>query len=141
MQQYFKSPIGIMEIIFDKDSVSEINFVKKKLRNESNKVIKQLSKYFSGVKKEFDVKLKLDGTKFQKRVWQQLLKIPYGKTATYSYVAKAIKKPKAVRAVANAIAANKIPIIIPCHRVVGKKGLGGFSCGVWRKKYLLELEK
>jgi len=101
----------------------------------------QLKEYFGGRRKSFSVPLCPNGTDFQKKVWGQLLTIEYGKTITYKEQAKALGDFKALRAVAGANGANKIPIIIPCHRVVGSQGnLTGYSGGLWRKKFLLDLE-
>lgn len=88
------------------------------------------------------LKIKLEGTDFQKKVWRELLKISWGETVSYREIAIRIGRPKAVRAVANAIGQNKIPIIIPCHRVIRTDGqLGGYSGGVRLKRRLLEFEK
>jgi AraC family transcriptional regulator, regulatory protein of adaptative response / methylated-DNA-[protein]-cysteine methyltransferase len=101
----------------------------------------QLDCYFDGTLKNFQIPLKTPGTEFQEKVWNQLQKIPYGETCSYLDQAKAIGKPKAVRAVANANGMNRIAIIIPCHRVIGTDGkLTGYGGGLWRKKYLLDLE-
>ena len=103
---------------------------------------KQLKEYFDGKRKEFDLPLVLDGTEFQQNVWKELQKIPYGSTRSYEQQAIAIKNPKAIRAVARANGDNRIAIIIPCHRVIGKDGkLVGYGGGVWRKQFLLNLEK
>jgi O-6-methylguanine DNA methyltransferase len=84
----------------------------------------------------------IQGTAFQQRVWQELQKIPYGQTRSYSEIAQAIGRPKAVRAVARACAANPVPILIPCHRVIRKDGtLGGYSSGIARKRALLMRER
>lgn len=102
----------------------------------------QIDEFFSGKREEFDIPLFPNGTEFQKKVWDSLLTIPYGKTVSYSDIAKNIGNPKAVRAVANAIGANKIAIIIPCHRVIGADGtLTGYGGGLDKKKYLLNIEK
>jgi O-6-methylguanine DNA methyltransferase len=102
----------------------------------------QLNEYFRGKRREFDLPLCLEGTAFQNKVWKSLLDIPYGETITYSSQAQKIDSLSAVRAVANADGKNPIPIIVPCHRVIGVKGkLTGYSGGLWRKKFLLELEK
>lgn len=102
---------------------------------------KELDEYFAMKRKSFDVPLLMVGTEFQKRVWQGLLKIPYGKTASYQELSQSIGNEKAVRAVANANGANAIGVIIPCHRVIGKDGnLRGYAGGVALKKILLELE-
>ncbi len=101
----------------------------------------ELQEYFSGSRKTFDVPLDIKGTKFQEAVWDALLAIPYGKTISYQDQAIAINNPKAVRAVAKANGDNRIGIIIPCHRVIGKNGkMTGYVGGIWRKEYLLDLE-
>ncbi len=103
---------------------------------------KQLSEYFKGERKDFDIPLDLAGTEFQQQVWLSLLKIPYGFTTTYAQQAALLGKPSAVRAVANANGKNKVVIILPCHRVIGTNGtLTGYAGGIWRKEKLLELEK
>jgi AraC family transcriptional regulator of adaptative response/methylated-DNA-[protein]-cysteine methyltransferase len=103
---------------------------------------KQLKEYFDGKRKEFDLPLVLDGTDFQQKVWKELQKIPFGETHTYEQQAIALKNPKAIRAVARANGDNRIAIIIPCHRVIGKDGkLVGYGGGIWRKQYLINLEK
>lgn len=101
----------------------------------------QLDNYFSGSLKTFDVPLDWVGTDFQQSVWQELCKIPYGKTISYQQQANAIGEPKAVRAVAAANGQNKISIIVPCHRVIGSNGkLTGYAGGLPRKQALLQLE-
>ncbi|MGO2696788.1 methylated-DNA--[protein]-cysteine S-methyltransferase, partial [Bavariicoccus seileri] len=101
----------------------------------------QLKDYFTGHSTAFDVPLRLTGTAFQKSVWQQLLKIPYGKAASYLDMARQLGDPHLVRAIGGANRANKIAIIIPCHRVITSSGtIGGYSGGVERKRWLLELE-
>ncbi|MCG7280883.1 methylated-DNA--[protein]-cysteine S-methyltransferase [Chryseobacterium taklimakanense] len=102
----------------------------------------ELAEYFEGKRKEFTVPLSPVGTEFQKNVWEVLRKIPYGTTRSYLEQAQILGNPQAVRAVANANGLNKISIIIPCHRVIGKNGkLTGYGGGIWRKQKLLELEK
>jgi len=101
----------------------------------------QLEEYFDGKRQEFDLPLDISGTPFQLRAWQALQKIPYGETRSYQQQAERIGNSKAVRAIASANAKNHIAIVIPCHRVIAKNGgLAGFGGGVWRKKYLLDLE-
>ena len=103
---------------------------------------KQLKEYFGGNRKNFNLPLSLPGTEFQLKVWKELGKIPYGTTRSYQQQATALKNPKAVRAVARANGDNRIAIIIPCHRVIGKNGeLVGYGGGMWRKQFLLNLEK
>lgn len=101
----------------------------------------QLLAYFNSKLTKFSVPLDIPGTEFQQRVWQQLLKIPYGETCSYQQQAEGINHPKAVRAVAKTNGENRIAIIVPCHRVIGKNGkLTGYAGGLWRKQRLLELE-
>ena len=115
-------------------------------RVESSPVVeqtkRQLDDYFAGNRKEFDIQLHTFGTDFQNRVWKALLDIPYGKTRTYMEIAKSIGNAKGVRAVAQAIGANSIDIIVPCHRVIGSNhSLTGFAGGLDKKRFLLELER
>jgi len=103
---------------------------------------KQIKEYFNSERKDFDLPLSLPGTEFQVKVWMELQKIPYGATRSYQQQAIALKNPKAIRAVAKANGDNRIAIIIPCHRVIGKNGeLVGYGGGMWRKRFLLNLEK
>ena len=102
------------------------------------KAEKQLFEYFSGERKTFDLDFEFSGTEFQKSVWNELLKIPFGKTKTYGEIAKAIGKPKAARAVGSACGKNPLAIIIPCHRVLGMNGkITGFAWGTEIKEWLL----
>ena len=102
---------------------------------------RQLAEYFSGRRRRFDLALDLRGTDFQKRCWQELLKIPYGETRSYADIARAIGSPSAVRAVGLANGQNPIAIIVPCHRVIGSDGsLTGYGGGLEIKRKLLELE-
>ena len=101
----------------------------------------QLDEYFRGERREFDVPLHAPGTPFQMKVWDELLRIPPGTTTSYATLAKRIGQPTAVRAVARANGDNHIAILIPCHRVIGSDGtMVGYGGGLWRKKFLLELE-
>ena len=101
----------------------------------------ELDEYFAGIRQTFDVPLDFEGTEFQEQSWNALLKIPYGETRSYQDQANAINKPKAVHAVAGANHSNKISILIPCHRVIGKNGsLTGYGGELWRKEFLLKLE-
>lgn len=149
---YLKNDIiGLIEIIEEKDGISEINFLReeknlqKNLNKESiltKKCKKQLEEYFLGTRKEFNIKLDIIGTDFQVKAWKELLKIQYGTTISYQEQAEKIGNIKAVRAVGTANGKNKIPIIIPCHRVIGKnKKLVGYSGGLDIKEYLLKLEE
>lgn len=101
----------------------------------------ELEAYFLGLRKTFDVPLLMVGTEFQKSVWQALLKLPFGTTASYLDLAKGVNNEKAVRAVASAVGANAISILIPCHRIIGSDGsLTGYAGGLDAKKELLEIE-
>ena len=100
-----------------------------------------IKEYFNKERKVFSVSLDTPGSDFQKRVWNELQNIPYGKTRSYKQQAIAMNHPSAVRAVANANGMNRVAIIIPCHRVIGEDGhLTGYGGGIWRKKWLLDLE-
>lgn len=148
----YETVIGNIAIIDEDSKLDEIilnsnnnhnfnNYIKKETKL-IKKVIKELNEYFNGLRKTFDIPLNINGTPFQKKVYDTLLKIDYGKKLSYSKVAQMIKSPKASRAVGNANNKNKIPIIIPCHRVIAKDGsLSGFGAGINIKKFLLELEE
>jgi len=119
---------------------------KTKIVEGNSEIIKQLKKelkeYFKGDRKNFDVNIDCKGTAFQENAWNALLKIPYGQTRSYKEQAIAVGNPKAVRAVAGANNRNKISIVIPCHRVIGKNGsMTGYGGELWRKEFLLKLEK
>lgn len=102
---------------------------------------RQLALYFEGRLQLFDLPLEMDGTPFQKRVWDALRQIPYGETRSYAQLAELVKSPKGFRAVGAANGRNPIPIVVPCHRVIESNGgLGGFSCGLAYKRRLLDLE-
>jgi len=104
--------------------------------------LKQLDEYFSATRKNFDLNINIEGTKFQTKVWYELMKIPYGETITYKTLAKRIGNSNAARAVGNANGKNPISIIIPCHRVIGSDGnLTGYGGGTDRKQWLLDYEE
>lgn len=130
----------IIEIQIDKD-IEDSNLLKEDtpLLKETEK---QLKEYLEGSRKIFDVPLNPKGTKFMKQVWTALQDIPYGEIRTYQQIAEKVGNPKAARAVGMANHKNPIPIIIPCHRVIGTNGkLVGYALGMDRKKFLLEWEK
>ena len=105
-------------------------------------VVQQMDDYLCGLRKTFDVELDLEGSEFQMDVWKALLDIPYGETRTYGEIARQIGQPRSARAVGLANNQNPVPIIVPCHRVIGASGkLTGYGGGVQRKKWLLEHEK
>ncbi len=147
-QHYYQSPIGWIKIEAEEDAIVYLGFCDSppKASQIKNKVIQQccreLDEYFAKKRKFFDVKLKIKGTPFQEKVWQELLKIPYGKTISYAQLAQACGNPKAYRAAGSANGKNCIALIIPCHRVIASDGkLGGYAYGLEVKKKLLELEK
>jgi AraC family transcriptional regulator of adaptative response/methylated-DNA-[protein]-cysteine methyltransferase len=108
----------------------------------TDQLAEELAEYFAGSREEFTVPLVVSGTPFQRRVWAQLQAIPYGQTCSYEDVARAIGVRTAVRAVGSANGRNHIAIVIPCHRVINKGGgLGGYGGGLWRKQFLLDLER
>lgn len=113
-------------------------------RNDVLPVLKntadQLNQYFAHERISFDLPTKLDGTEFQREVWAELSCIPYGETITYGELARRVGRPKGFRAVGQANGRNPLPIIVPCHRVLAKGGLGGYAGGLFMKRALLELE-
>jgi methylated-DNA-[protein]-cysteine S-methyltransferase len=147
-----KSPIGPLLLAGDQGGLRMIHFASGRRpkspprdpvedRAPFKEVIRQLQAYFEGKLKEFDVPLVLEGTEFQLLVWRNLQKIPYGETVSYGQLARRIGSPDAARAVGLANGSNPIPIIIPCHRVIGSDGgLTGFGGGLPIKKKLLALE-
>lgn len=103
---------------------------------------RELGDYFEGSLARFCVPVDLNGTSFELQVWNELLKIPYGQTRSYADIAMAVNRPKAFRAVGRANGANYVSIVVPCHRVIESSGkLRGYGGGLWRKKYLIELEE
>lgn len=101
----------------------------------------QLWEYFRRERRHFELPLRAEGTEFQRRVWQAISGIPYGETTTYAELAQRVGSPAGTRATGNACGANPIAIIVPCHRVLGKNGLGGYAYGADAKKTLLKIEK
>jgi methylated-DNA-[protein]-cysteine S-methyltransferase len=150
---HYSSPVGDLMLVGDGTSLQAVRFDKGgdsiapkpdwMRRNAAFlQVKKQLDAYFSGQLTCFSVPLSPAGTEFQLRVWRALQEIPYGKTCSYLDIAKAVGDPKATRAVGSANGQNPIPIIIPCHRVIGQDGsLTGFGGGLARKRFLLALEQ
>ena len=143
---YYKSLIGVLEIKLDNGIVIGLKVVEScsKFSERTGyfeEVAKQLDEYFARKRTKFELNISPKGTEFQKKVWAELLKIPYGKTKSYQEIAETIGNPNAQRAVGSACNKNPILLIIPCHRVVSKFGkLTGFACGVDRKEQLLKLE-
>lgn len=146
----FESPIGWLTLTADGGFIVSLEFRKSKHTFTDGKDISpvlldlhsQLREYFEGKRKSFNFNRKPSGTAFQNLVWNQLTKIPYGKSLSYGELAKKIENPKAQRAVGMANNKNRLPILIPCHRVIGKDGsLIGYAGGISIKEYLLHLEK
>jgi len=145
---FYQSAIGVLEISGTPEGVLAINFVAAMSPPSAvcppvmQMCVTELDEYFRGQRQIFTVKLVLHGTPFQIQVWRHVLTIPCGVTATYGAVAAAIGKPQAVRAVGLANGHNPLPIIIPCHRVIGANGkLTGYGGGLWRKEWLLQHER
>jgi len=143
---FLKTAIGFIEVTASDKGLRSLNFLDFKVRvprvpHELKDAIDQLHEYFIGERKEFTVDLDLEGSAFQLKVWNELIKIPYGKTISYHELAKRIGNPAAFRAVGGANATNPVSVIIPCHRVLGANGrLVGYAGGLKRKKWLLEHE-
>lgn len=140
------SPLGVLRLTFNESGIRSLDFVRKIAHKSKHHLAKktedQLEEYFLGKRLSFDLPIDLNcGTEFQNKVWSHLQKIPYGKVLTYQELAVGLKCPQGQRAVGGANGKNPLPIIIPCHRVVSKSGLGGYSGGIHIKEYLLKLEK
>jgi len=142
-----ESPLGYTKIMGDENGIQSVTVL-----NSEEKItdiipepledcVIQLNEYFEGFRKQFQLKLNPEGTSFQKKVWHELVKIPFGKTISYLELSKKIGDTKAIRAVANANSKNPLWIIIPCHRVIGTDGsLTGYAGGLHRKQWLLDHE-
>jgi methylated-DNA-[protein]-cysteine S-methyltransferase len=139
------TPIGWLRIRGDGDSIHEISFDPTGNEESGNQLLlecaRQIDAFFLGKLKNFDIPITLQGTPFQKKVLNAVLKIPFGETRSYLQLADILGDSKAVRAVGNANARNPLPLIIPCHRVIGTHGsLTGYAGGIWRKRWLLQHE-
>ena len=143
---FIKTPLGIAKIKGDEDGVSSISIadegiVSNDIPTVLQAAVQQLNDYFEGTRTHFDLKLNLEGTDFQKKVWRELENIPFGKTMSYLELSKKLGDVKAIRAVAAANGKNPLWIVVPCHRVIGSDGsLTGYAGGLGRKKWLLEHE-
>lgn len=154
---YYKSPIGALRIRSEGDSITSLNFVntqknaagtneddlvyEKPVSNITIACVQQLNDYFSGKLFAFDLRLAQEGTAFQQRVWEALLKVKFGKTESYLDLSKRLGDVKAIRAVGTANGKNSIAIVVPCHRIIGSNGsLVGYGGDLWRKQWLLEHE-
>lgn len=141
------SPLGFTKISGDSDGITQVTLLNSEekptdiIPSTLEDCVIQLTEYFEGSRKDFDLKLNPQGTAFQKKVWTQLKTIPYGKTISYLDLSKQLGDVKAIRAAASANGKNPIWIIVPCHRVIGSNGsLTGYAGGLHRKQWLLEHE-
>jgi methylated-DNA-[protein]-cysteine S-methyltransferase len=148
---YYQSPLGLLKISGAENFITEIIFIdniqkphtdhRKKIPPIFINCIEQLIQYFQGQRRFFDFTMNQHGTEFQKKVWNELLTIPFGKTISYLELSRKLGDAKAIRAAASANGKNNIVIVVPCHRVIGSKNdLVGYSGGIWRKKWLLDHE-
>ena len=142
-----KSPLGYTQITGDENGIVSISIMNseeiptKEIPETLKPCVLQLQEYFEGKRQHFNLTLNPSGTPFQKQVWDELLKIPFGKTISYMNLTKRLGDVKAIRAVANANGKNPLWIVVPCHRVIGSDGsLTGYAGGLHRKKWLLEHE-
>ena len=142
-----KLPLGFTKIVGDEDGITSIYILDsdEKTTDIIPEVLEdcahQLREYFEGKRTQFDLQINLEGSEFQKKVWNQLQTIPYGKTISYLQLSQQLGDVKAIRAVANANGKNPLWIVIPCHRVIGSDGsLTGYAGGLHRKQWLLEHE-
>jgi methylated-DNA-[protein]-cysteine S-methyltransferase len=143
------SPLGKLLITEEDHYISEIRFLEngdqfpqEQPTQLTLEAVRQLNEYFEGNRNAFEFPVHQDGTVFQQKVWQELLNIPFGKTISYLELARRLGDEKTIRAAASANGKNKLAIVVPCHRVIGINGkLVGYAGGLWRKKWLLELEK
>ena len=151
---YYQSPVGILKIVIKAGFINEIifldkeeeavfieEFISKEDKDAFEKCKIQFDEYFAGKRKFFDLPVKQAGTAFQQRVWNELIKIPFGKTLSYLQLSQKIGNVKSIRAVGTANGRNNLSIVVPCHRVIGSDGsLTGYAGGLWRKQWLLEHE-
>jgi methylated-DNA-[protein]-cysteine S-methyltransferase len=147
-----ETPVGALRLVADERGLNTVWFLRGRKKEAPQddwkedpafflEVTRQLQEYFAGALREFEIPLFMEGTDFQRRVWKNLQKIPYGETISYGELANRIGNPKAVRAVGAANGQNPLPIIVPCHRVIGSNGsLTGFGGGLEKKRKLLDLE-
>ena len=144
---YINSPVGTIRLMGMENALMGLEFVEEQKEDqvEPEKLslaVQQLDEYFLGNPSTFHLPIHPVGTHFQQNVWDKLQLIPFGKTVCYEDIARSLGDVKVIRAAATANGRNPLPIIIPCHRVIAKDGtLGGYSGGLWRKKWLLDFEQ
>jgi len=145
-QAFLKTPIGYLEVTGSENGIRTLEFLNFRVRPQHipaclRACIAQLGEYFHGSRQYFDLKLDMQGSPFQLKIWNELLKVPYGSTISYLELARKTGNIKALRAVGGANGHNPVSIIVPCHRVIGSNGrLVGYRGGLKRKKWLLEHE-
>jgi len=145
---FIKTPLGIASISGDENGITKISITEdtekvpsKEIPEILKEAVIQLQDYFKGDRSTFSIKMNPSGTDFQKKVWHELSKIPFGKTVSYLDIAKQLGDPKCIRAAASANGKNPLWVVVPCHRVIGSDGsLTGYAGGLWRKKWLLAHE-
>lgn len=143
---FYKSPIGWLRIDASDIGLTAVEFYEERAAEDKlNGIVveaaKQLKEYFNKERKAFDLPLEMNGTDFYKKVWLELVKIPYGVTTSYLALSRQLGDAKAIRAVGRANGRNPLAIIVPCHRVIGSDGsLTGYAGGLWRKQWLLQHE-
>ncbi len=139
-----QTPAGPLKLVMNEDgSVRELRFgADSEGGSPHPEIARQIAEYFAGERQSFEFRLAPDGTDFQKRVWEELTRIPYGETISYAELARRVGRPGAARAVGRANATNPIAIVVPCHRVIGANGsLTGYAYGMEMKRTLLDLER
>ncbi len=147
---FLETPIGLLQASESQGAIIDVRFAGGRDRGLAasdsspalEKCLRQLREYFSGKRRVFDLRLEPSGTDFEKRVWAEVLKVPFGETSSYGAIASTLGREGAARAVGGANGKNPIVVIIPCHRVLGSGGgLVGYGGGLWRKKWLLGHEQ
>jgi methylated-DNA-[protein]-cysteine S-methyltransferase len=146
---YLQTPLGTALVEGDADGIQKVSITDNSFPTDFVSVpddlalgVRQLNEYFAGKRTVFDLRLNPSGTDFQKKVWEALLRVPFGRTLSYLELSRRLGDEKAIRAVAAANGKNPIWLIVPCHRIIGSDGsLTGYAGGLWRKKWLIEFEK
>jgi methylated-DNA-[protein]-cysteine S-methyltransferase len=145
---YYPSPLGVLEIKGDEQAITSVLFCDDSFRLSDGvpacllPCVQQLEEYFRGERREFNLPMTQHGTKFQQKVWEALLSVPFGRTVSYLHIARMLHNAESVRAVGMANGRNQLGILVPCHRIIGHDGkLTGYAGGLWRKQWLLEHER
>lgn len=144
---YYESPIGLIMIEARDEKIVGVSFVEGTFTSENETPVlwqakKQMTEYFEGDRKDFDLPMRLEGTDFEKKVFMALTQIEYGEVASYKDIARKIGHDKAYRAIGGTNHKNKLAIMVPCHRIIGSDGkMTGYAAGIWRKTWLIDHEK